>query len=66
MLTRRATLVTTLAAAGTGAHAQTEGPYPNRPVRIIVTTAPGGPTDVMARIVSPGLSAKFCQPAVIV
>ena len=43
-----------------------EGPYPNRPVRFIVPAAPGGPTDVMARMVSTGLGAKFGQPAVIV
>jgi tripartite-type tricarboxylate transporter receptor subunit TctC len=66
MLTRRAAFAATLAAAGTGAHAQTEGSYPNRPVRFIVPAAPGGPTDVMARMVSTGLGVKFGQPAVIV
>ena len=66
MLTRRAAFAAILATAGTDAQAQTEGPYPNRPVRFIVPAAPGGPTDVMARMVSTGLGAKFGQPAVIV
>ncbi|GEP59668.1 Bug family tripartite tricarboxylate transporter substrate binding protein [Reyranella soli] len=66
MLTRRAAFAAMLATVGTGAHAQTEGPYPNRPVRFIVPAAPGGPTDVMARMISTGLAVKFGQPAVIV
>jgi tripartite-type tricarboxylate transporter receptor subunit TctC len=66
MLTRRAALAATLATAAVAARAQTEGPYPNRSVRFIVPAAPGGPTDVMARMISPGLNVKFGQPAVIV
>ncbi|MBL6617223.1 MAG: tripartite tricarboxylate transporter substrate binding protein [Reyranella sp.] len=70
MLTRRAAFAATLAAAATPlpapVRAQTDGSYPNRPVRFIVPAAPGGPTDVMARMISPGLNAKFGQPAVIV
>jgi len=66
MLTRRAAFAAILATAGTGAQAQTEGQYPNRPVRFIIPAAPGGPTDVMARVVSAGLNVKFGQPAVIV
>lgn len=70
MLTRRAAFAAMLATAGTAARAQmasgADGPYPNRPVRFIVPAAPGGPTDVMARMVSTGLAAKLGQPAVIV
>ena len=65
--TRRAVLAMALASVGAGARAQTaEGPYPNRPVRIILPAAPGGPTDVMARVISPGLHARFGQPVIIV
>lgn len=70
MPTRRAVLGATLAATAmplpTPLGAQTDGPYPNRPVRFIVPAAPGGPTDVMARMISPGLNVRFGQPAVIV
>jgi tripartite-type tricarboxylate transporter receptor subunit TctC len=37
--------------------------YPNRPIRIVVTLAPGGPTDLFARMFSTYLSSKYNQPA---
>ena len=43
-----------LAAAATclGAQAQGAGDYPNKPIKIIVTYAPGGLTDSMARVLA--------------
>jgi tripartite-type tricarboxylate transporter receptor subunit TctC len=44
-------------------HAQ--GDYPNKPIRIIIPSAPGGPSDFPARIASQFLPAKLGQPIVI-
>ena len=39
--------------------------YPNRPLRIIVTTAPGGGPDIMARLIGQRLAETLGQQAVI-
>lgn len=39
--------------------------YPNRPIKVVMPFAPGGPTDIVARIVSERLSARIDQPVVI-
>ena len=54
--------VVLLALPWPGAHAQG---YPNRPVRLVVGFPPGGGTDVVARIIAPGLSENLGQPVVI-
>lgn len=50
-----------LAAAAASGLAQQ---YPNRPLRLIVPLAPGGTTDIMARIMSQQLAATLGQPLV--
>ena len=39
--------------------------YPNRPVRWILGFAPGGPTDIVVRVVAQHLSEKLGQPFVV-
>jgi tripartite-type tricarboxylate transporter receptor subunit TctC len=39
--------------------------YPNRPVRWLIGFAPGGPVDIVARIMSQALSEHFCQQFVV-
>lgn len=49
---------------GGNAVAQT-GSYPNKPVKIVVGSPPGGPSDFLARIMADGLGAQFGQSFVI-
>jgi tripartite-type tricarboxylate transporter receptor subunit TctC len=39
--------------------------YPDRPIKLIVPTAPGGINDIIARMIQPGLAAALKQPIVI-
>ncbi len=53
------TAVVTLSCA---AHAQT---YPNKPIRLIVPYAAGGPVDAVARMIAEGAKATMGQPMVV-
>ncbi len=44
------------------AHAQT---WPSRPIKLVVPTGPGAATDVMARLLSDGISRALGQPVVV-
>lgn len=50
----------------TGARAQSGTPWPNRPLRVIVPFAPGGPADGLARMLGEQvLGPKLGQPVVV-
>lgn len=45
--------------------AQAAATFPSKPVRVIVAFAPGGPNDVVVRLVTPRLSELWAQPVLI-
>ena len=54
-----ATLATTTGAA------VAQGSYPDKPVKIVVAFTPGGPTDVVARMIAQKLSARWGQQVIV-
>src|SRR3954451_21772016 len=52
-----------IASSAAAAHGQT--PWPTKPIRILVGYAPGGSTDVTARIIAQALSERLGQPVII-
>jgi tripartite-type tricarboxylate transporter receptor subunit TctC len=61
-ITRVAAVAAIFLGVVVGARAQT---YPDKPIKIIVPSAPGGPTDVPARLASQILPARLGQPIVV-
>jgi tripartite-type tricarboxylate transporter receptor subunit TctC len=63
---QRRTLITACAAAllgaSSGAWAQA---YPSKPVRLVVPFAPGGTTDIVARVVAEKISGPLGQPLIV-
>src|SRR5689334_2558646 len=64
-LHRRQLLRLTACAAVAMPHVARADSYPNRPVRLVVGFAPGGPNDINARLIGQWLSERLGQQFVI-
>jgi tripartite-type tricarboxylate transporter receptor subunit TctC len=60
----RFAVVFALAFAGLSCLAQ-EGPYPSKPIRIVVGYSAGGGNDLIARVIAPQMSDSLGQPIII-
>jgi tripartite-type tricarboxylate transporter receptor subunit TctC len=63
--TLRAALLCVVALALGGIEAKAQSAYPDRPIRILVPYAPGGATDIVARIIGEQMRQVLGQPVVI-
>src|SRR5512137_2257493 len=62
-IARRTVLAAPAFMLARGAAAQ--GAFPDRPVRLIIAFPPGGPTDLIGRLLAQRLSAQWGQPVVV-
>jgi tripartite-type tricarboxylate transporter receptor subunit TctC len=65
MIARRTLLTSAAAALALVAGPAAAQTYPNKPVKIIVAVAPGGPMDTMARAIAQQMQAKLGQPVIV-
>jgi tripartite-type tricarboxylate transporter receptor subunit TctC len=65
MLHRRSLLATAALAVAVPGAAWAQSGYPNKPVRLIVPFAPGGTTDIIARVVSEKINAPLGQTLLV-
>ncbi|MFL6719894.1 MAG: Bug family tripartite tricarboxylate transporter substrate binding protein [Burkholderiaceae bacterium] len=51
--------------AAPGAQAQAQAPYPSRPITMVVPFPPGGPTDLVARVLAQKMTEQMGQQIVV-
>lgn len=64
MLRRRTAILSAAALAAPGLARAQAGDFPNRPIRAVVPSTPGGPPDLVLRALGPKLQAALGQPVV--
>ena len=65
MSVTRRTMLAGAAAALATSPARTQDNWPQRPIRIIIPTAPGGSPDIAARLIGDKITARLGQPFVV-
>lgn len=65
MIGKRRLLATSAALLAAPAVARAQARYPSEPIKWIVPRAPGGGTDILARLLSPSLEKKLGVPIVV-
>src|SRR5262245_55102121 len=63
-LSRRALLSIIAACQSVRAFAQ-DSEFPDRPLRFVIGFPPGGPNDLLARLIAPGISERLKRPVVV-
>jgi len=66
IVTRRSALAGAAASASAfAAGAQAQASYPDKPIRMVIAFAAGGPTDIVGRMLAPRLSEILGQPVIV-
>jgi tripartite-type tricarboxylate transporter receptor subunit TctC len=61
----RALVLVAILVSGLQTKAEEDASYPSRPIQIIVPFAPGGPNDILARLIADKLAAKWNASVVV-
>src|SRR5213596_510835 len=62
---QRSALLISLLCAAFSVSAQAPDPYPSKPLRFILPFPPGGPTDILGRLIGERLASSLGQPVIV-